>query len=222
MLWTFQAVLSAPQSSAGLVNDGAHEPSAEEGIRPVSPSESDSAPPRDVLAWLEGQARDWILAQRALYRPRAAETPAAARELLGSFFDQDVLDRARWCLVPQIDEPPFQAEALARGMPRKIDFGQMAGITFQDTVLISQAHLVGDDIPTALLLHELAHVVQYDLLGVEEFARQYVRGYAAADFDYFAIPLERVAFECQGRFEAAPQAVFSVRDEVTRHLEAGA
>jgi hypothetical protein len=111
------------------------------------------------------------------------------------------------------------AAAAAHGI-RPIDFDRNDGITFQDTVLISQARTIPD--PAALLFHELVHVVQYDVLGVDEFVRQYVRGYAAADFDYFAIPLERAAFECQQRFEAAPHAVFSVRDEVTRRLDRGA
>ena len=55
-----------------------------------------------------------------------------------------------------------------------------------------------------------AHVVQDDVLGVEQFARQYVRGLAAGGFDYYAIPLERAAYECQARFELDPQEPFSV------------
>ena len=61
-------------------------------------------------------------------------------------------------------------------------------------------------------------MVQYDVLGVDEFAQQYVRGFAAGGFDYFAIPLERAAFECQARFEANPGGVFPVSDEVRRRL----
>jgi hypothetical protein len=152
----------------------------------VSPSESDSAAPRDVLAWLEGQVRDWILAQRAEHRPRAEPILAAACPFLEPFFGQGVLGRARCRTVPRIEDPPFLAVALAVGVPQTIDFTQMAGITFQDTVLLSQAQPIPN--PIALLFHELVHVVQYDVLGVEEFARQYVRGFAAGGFDYYAIP----------------------------------
>lgn len=184
----------------------------------MSPSESDPAPPRDVLAWLEGQARDWILAQRAEHRPRAEPILAAACPVLEPFFGPEVLDRARCRAVPRIDDPPFLTEAGALGVPQTIDFPQMAGITFQDTILLSQAQPVTN--PIGLLFHELVHVVQYDVLGVDEFAWRYVRGFAAAGFDYYAIPLERAAYECQARFEADPRAPFSVHDEVRRRLAA--
>ncbi len=61
-------------------------------------------------------------------------------------------------------------------------------------------------------------MIQYGVLGVDEFARQYVRGFATGGFDYFAIPLERAAFECQRRFEASSDAVFSVLEEVRGRL----
>jgi hypothetical protein len=170
----------------------------------------------DPLAWLEGQAREWILAQRTEHRPRAEPILASACPFLEPFFGSDVLDRARCRAVPRIEDPPFLTEAVALGVPQTIDFTQMAGITFQDTILLSQAQPIAN--PIGLLFHELVHVVQYDALGVGEFARQYVLGFAAGGFDYFAIPLERTAFECQARFEANHQAVFSVLEEVRRCL----
>jgi hypothetical protein len=174
----------------------------------------------DPLAWLEGQAREWVLAQRAEHRPEAAPILPAECEALEPFFGADVLDRARCRAVPCIENPPFLAAARALGVPGTIDFTQMAGITFQDTILRSWARRF--DNPMVLLFHELVHVVQYDVLGVDEFARQYVRGFAAGGFRYDAIPLERAAFECQARFEREPHAVFSVRDEIARHLDARA
>jgi hypothetical protein len=46
------------------------------------------------------------------------------------------------------------------------------------------------------------------------------RDHASAQngFDYHSIPLERMAYDLDGRFSAAPGTPFSVRDEVTRRL----
>jgi hypothetical protein len=48
--------------------------------------------------------------------------------------------------------------------------------------------------------------------------QRYVTGWAQNGFDYHSIPLERMAYDLDGRFSAAPGAPFSVRDEVTRRL----
>ncbi len=86
---------------------------------------------QDPLAWLEGQAPEWILAQRAVYRPRAVPIPPAAHEILEPFFGQDVLDRTRCCAVARIEDPPLLAAAVGLRVPQTIDFTQMAGITFR-------------------------------------------------------------------------------------------
>ena len=56
----------------------------------------------------------------------------------------------------------------------------------------------------AVVFHELVHVIQYELPGVDEFIRQYIIGFAAGNFDYYAIALERMAYEFQARFEILP------------------
>src|SRR6266576_6182962 len=68
-----------------------------------------------------------------------------------------------------------------------------------------------------LLFHEFVHVLQYRLLGVQEFARRYVDGWLAGkgfldrpDLRYVSIPLERQAYDLQARFAAAPDSAFSV------------
>lgn len=91
----------------------------------------------------------------------------------------------------------------------------MAGITFDDTVLLSQAERVGDDVAfLGLLFHELVHVAQYEVLGVDEFVCQYVQGYAANGFVYERIPLEVAAYNLGGKFLAAPRVRFSVMGEL--------
>ncbi len=98
----------------------------------------------------------------------------------------------------------------------------MAGITF-DRAIILAPH---DEPTAALLFHELVHVVQYRLLGVEQFAQRYVDGWLAGRDRfrsdpaqrYVSIPLERNAYDLQKRYEGAPAAVFSVEEAVMRFL----
>ena len=85
-----------------------------------------------------------------------------------------------------------------------------------DTILISQAVSPAD--PLRLMFHELVHAVQYEILGLDEFSRQYVRGIVEGEFDYYRIPLEVIAYDLDRRFSDNPGAAFSVLDEVRRLL----
>ncbi len=171
----------------------------------------------DALAWLIAEAQEWIRTQRGIHRPLAVPLPAAARAALEPFFGEELVARAQFRTVPIIEGPPFMVQASALGIPQTIDFAEMAGITFDDTILVSQGRPVPNAM--ALVFHELVHVIQYEILGVDEFIRQYVSGFAAGNFDYYAIPLERMAYELQARFEILPPgASFPVRDEVGRIL----
>ncbi len=99
--------------------------------------------------------------------------------------------------VPGIDNPPFYRE-IGRVV---LDFTGMTAITFADTVVLNRRFVEGPA-PAGLLFHELVHVVQYDVLGVDEFTRLYVGGWAAGGFSYRDIPLERMAYRLQAEFEA--------------------
>ena len=74
----------------------------------------------------------------------------------------------------------------------------------------------------------MVHVVQYDVLGIEEFSRRYVHRLAQTRFQYMNIPLETEAFDLQSRFERSGGEVFSaealIRENLATQLanEAGA
>jgi hypothetical protein len=68
----------------------------------------------------------------------------------------------------------------------------------------------------SLLFHELVHVVQFHVLGVREFARQYVSGFLDTR-SYSEIPLERSAFDLQFRFDTDAKD-FDVEFEILRFL----
>ena len=92
----------------------------------------------------------------------------------------------------------------------------MAGLTFQDTFFVSQLRPIENLL--ALIFHELVHVVQYEILGVDEFVKQYVHGLADSGYDYFKIPAEIVAYDLQARFEAHQLAGVDVMEEIRQRL----
>ena len=170
-----------------------------------------------LIAVLTPNARAWISEQRAAHRASSIMLSDSLRGTMAPYFDAVTLQRARIRLVPFIQNPPFYDALLANAdsVPL-IDFTEMAGITLDDTILVSAKHISGVD-STALIFHELVHVAQYARLGVAEFAIRYVRGWVENGMQYAAIRLERDAYELQDRFERR-EAPFSVEAEVARLL----
>lgn len=141
------------------------------------------------------------------------------RRELQAAFNTGTLDAVRIAEVPVFDNPSFYAELDLGGGVQLLNFQQMAGITFGDTIAISPGRMAHGETLASLLFHELVHVVQYDALGINEFIRRYVLGWAAAGFDYYQIPFERDAYELQATFDANG-ALADVEPEVVRRLRA--
>ena len=149
----------------------------------------------------------WVQDQRAAFRPTALPLSASTKETLSSFFDQKILGIVRFAHTARLENPEFFATVTDRGQPPPLDFSQMDGITFIDTVVLSNT---GWPPSEALFFHELVHVLQYCILGLQEFMRRYVHGWAENGFKYATIPLEVHAYELQAVFEDSPWAPFSV------------
>lgn len=156
----------------------------------------------------------WVRSQADRHRARALPMTAGLQAHLGDFFGPDAA-RAR-LVVAQIENPPFYGELARWGVDVRdlIPYTMLEALTFDDVIVLGLD--AASEVET--LFHELVHVVQYRILGVEEFSRQYVEGWLAGrdgllddpEGRYLAIPIEAVAYELQARFEAAPDNVFSV------------
>jgi len=169
----------------------------------------------DVVSYFIQNGTAWIRDQRAGRYPIASLLDPDVQSALAPFFEPPTLQSARVVVVPIIDNPPFYTELKQAGIPIPIDFTQMGGITFVDTILVSQAIADFDAAALrSLLFHECVHVAQYRLLGVDRFVREYVEGWAANGFSYSAIPLERHAYELQDRFVSRQQAIFLVEESI--------
>jgi hypothetical protein len=159
-----------------------------------------SKPGREALPQLSAEqtasftqaVAGYIRAQRAHYYGKAVSLGFS--EVWSRFFSPVDLQRIR-VLQPgmeRVPNPPFYAELAQLGFSGLPDFTTMGAITFDDVAVFHDA------MTPQLIFHEMVHAVQYRLLGVEEFARLYVRGYLHGGYE--GTPLEICAYELDGRF----------------------
>ena len=139
--------------------------------------------------------------------------PSRFAARLQQYFEPVDLERVRivQCDPLPIPEPPFSGVIRRLGF----DYPGMAtaeGITFDHVIALRSW---SDN----LLFHELVHVVQYRLLGVDAFARLYVRGFLL-EGDYHRIPLEACAYELERRFDLGGSP-FRVESEVKGWMASG-
>jgi hypothetical protein len=163
------------------------------------------------IQWVIQQVAAYIEEQRRTYRRRAVPLGQNQKTAMRPFFPASTLDLARVVLLTgeRVGNPPFYAELMRMGFEAGSlpDFADMAAITYVDTVV---SH---EPFTDRLLFHELVHVVQYEKVGLRDFATKYVSGFLTGG-SYDAIPLEVNAYELDGRFAVAPARPFSVEAEV--------
>jgi hypothetical protein len=168
---------------------------------------------RGGLAELERQACDWIRELQRKHGTAATPLPERMREHLAQFFPTSTVERVRVSVVTEIPAPPFLVEAVGAGLPL-LDFHLMAAFTAEDLVLINPVRIAGLEARArAILFHEVVHVHQYGLLGLEAFMHEYLSSVVAYR-NYRDIPLEAVAYEAQDRYVLNPDEPFSVDDMV--------
>ncbi len=161
---------------------------------------------RQVAKWVSA----YIAAQRDTFRAKAQLVAPEMKKELQLFFPPDVLLETR-VVRGRASEPSFYPQLRALGIRNAPPFSGMAAITFQDVVV----HV--EPLSRTLLFHELVHAVQYKHLGLEEFADRYVRGFLTGG-SYEEIPLEKQAYELEGRFAENPSALFSVEEDVKARI----
>src|SRR5713101_6390197 len=174
--------------------------------------------PEELLRHLVENWRAWVQAQRDHHRRSARKLTLSEKVALNPFFENRILDIARGKRVPLIENPGFYVDLNALGIPSPLDFTNSHGITFMDTILVSDRYCPSTEPLVPLLFHELVHVVQCALLGRDAFVEHYVLGWAENGQDYFRIPMESHAYALQTRYEANPLQGFSVEAEVRRQL----
>jgi hypothetical protein len=145
-------------------------------------------------------------------------SPRALRPPCG-LLPKGIVDSIIVAIVPKIENPDFYSLLDAQGIPQPFDFRPMHGITFVDTVCISAERASGSATElSALLFHEVVHVAQYDLLGIGEFMRRYVLGWAENGRSYDRIPLEVQAKGLEATYRESGDKPFTVLPLVRKQL----
>jgi hypothetical protein len=162
---------------------------------------------RQLTSWVA----TYISQQRESFHGKAAAIEPAHKVTLQPFFPAPVLDGVR-VVRGRASEPAFYPQLRGMGIMNAPPFSDMAGITFQDVVVHAEP------LTQPLLFHELVHAVQYSHLGLQGFAENYVRGFLSGG-SYEEIPLEKQAYELEGRFASNPAEQFSVDADVCQRLK---
>jgi hypothetical protein len=170
------------------------------------------------IAWVIQQVAEYIEHQRQIYRRRAEPLNVNQIAAMQPFFPGSTLDSTRVVVLTgeRVGNPPFYGQLVDMGFDPAAspNFELMTAITFVDTVV---SH---EPFTASLLFHELVHVVQYEKLGLREFAAKYVRGFLNGG-SYDAIPLEMNAYELDARFTQGPAKPFSIAEQVQKWIDQG-
>jgi len=164
----------------------------------------------------EGHA--WVCETIEKYSSEARQLTSQEKNKLRGWYPNRILDVARLHEIFEAENPSFLKQLQEQGII-KFDYRSSMGITFGNLILICNKFLLPANrlwIPT--LFHELVHVVQFDLLGLEGFVKYYVDGFLNNGFKYESIPSEISAYDLQNRFSSNPNNYFSVEAEVRRFL----
>lgn len=156
-----------------------------------------------IEAWIDATNRN-ALPQR--------QSCARFADAFHGYFSREFLEQAWFVLVDAVPRPDFpQLRELAGN--ELFDLVP-EGITYGQTYYLLRRH----ETNLRLHFHELVHVAQWRQLGAACFLRRYLG--EVARHGYRGAPLERLAYELEGRYGAATPA-FDVPETVRRRLPRG-
>lgn len=160
-------------------------------------------------------ARAWVRYQRKRHRfgDRARPLSDVENAVLLPFFNPEVLCKVRLAEVSKFPAPRFYPLIWRVGINVPI-MSHASAITLDDTIVVVREGRQAIRDWYSLLFHELVHVVQYSVLGLDLFIDRYLRAFVAVGMDYDQNPFEREAYGLASRFERAPRTPFSVEEEV--------
>ncbi len=149
----------------------------------------------------------FIRGQRDAYLERAELLPQIQIEKFSSFFNIGLLKNTFFFHKNDgpIEDPVFLKELNDRGIYFSLD--HLRAITFMDVVVSYE------ELKPQIQFHELVHAVQYQKLGLKQFANKYFRGFLATGA-YESIPLEKNAYALDKAYSQNPEMPFSVEQEV--------
>lgn len=164
------------------------------------------------------EAASWLKKQRDYFLPKSVPLEETQKTSLRLFFPAQVLERARVADASQSGEtipyPPFYERVRAGGERVVPDAAHMAAMAFGEVIVFNRQ-------PTLrTLFHNLVHVLQMDILGVEPFLKVYFETLNEAGL-WMVVPFEEQAYQLDARYTMNPSDVFSVEKEIQDWVRSG-
>lgn len=134
----------------------------------------------------------WIRSTLVVYSSATRTVASCGFLRLPFYFSAETLGSAKVMLVDRLPLPPLSSW----GLTRFADFERSDpdGITYLDTFFVKRHQSKNE----AIYFHELIHVIQWRVLGLEKFLRAYADGLES--FGYRNSPLEVMAYDAEKRF----------------------
>jgi hypothetical protein len=136
--------------------------------------------------------RSWIGSTLASHAGGTQTVASRSFPRLPSYFSAQTLASSKVVLVDRLPIPPLSAWGLTRFA--EFERGNFNGITYMHTFFLKRDQLKNE----AIHFHELIHVIQWRLLGPENFVRAYADGLER--FGYRDSPLEAMAYNTETAF----------------------
>ncbi|HYW73629.1 MAG TPA: hypothetical protein VE961_21585 [Pyrinomonadaceae bacterium] len=137
--------------------------------------------------------RAWIQKTLEFYEKNAKPVASMRFVLLPLYFDPSTLETAKFITIDRLPMPPLSSMGLSRFAV--FEEGDFNGITYLDRYFIKQTVVTEE----AIHFHELIHVIQWRLLGPEDFLAAYANG--LDEFGYENSPLEKMAYDAEAAFK---------------------
>lgn len=149
---------------------------------------------------------NWIETTVDQYKNKT-ESCLAYKEKFAGFYSEEFLSSCKYVVVDEIPKPDFPI-LRTLGLGGFLDM-DAAGITYGDTYFVK----AGSEVLDHLHFHELVHVIQWRILGIEGFVRRYIT--EMLKHGYLDAPLEKMAYSMEDSYKAS-EKVFDVEETVQR------
>ena len=135
----------------------------------------------------------WIQKTLKFYENNAKPVASMHFVRLPLYFDPSLLETAKFVAIDRLPMPPLSEMGLSRFAV--FEQGDFSGITYLNRYFIKQTVVTEE----AIHFHELIHVIQWRLLGPEDFLAAYANG--LDEFGYENSPLEKMAYNAEAAFK---------------------
>jgi len=166
---------------------------------PITPAQFQVLYPQ-IAAWIQETLRS--------HADSARSVQSAGFPTLSQYYSAGLLQGAKYIPVANPPKPPLARLGLTQF--HAFEQQEVKGVTYLDTYFVR----LGCEDQESLHFHELIHVVQWSVLGPEQFVAAYADGLER--FGYWHCPLEVMAYKAESEFVRG--IIFDAEKRVRKEL----